>query len=200
MIGIRYVRLALALLIFFQGPSAGASGFAINLHGALARQDVRFVPEQTHSSLLRTGFGATIGPRFGVVEFQAGALYLPVGYRQAVGGATSDNYSNYIQAHLQARLAVGRVTLGGGAYYGFARDSVSQTRVGTLSISVPSDSSVLRDDRGVVGWLGYQLPLDRWISLRFDGMYQHGLINLARSGPELRTRNIVALVGLGLLF
>lgn len=181
-------------------PSPAQGAFTLDLLGALVRQDPVFNPSQPHSSLLGRGYGALLGPRFQWIEFLAGAFYLPVGYRESSNGGTSDNFTNYVQAHAMVRFALGRLSLGCGAYYGFALDSVAQSSVGQVSVSVPISSASLRDDRGLVGWVGWKFPLERWISLRIDGMYQSGQVNLARSGAEMRAHNIVGLAGLGLSF
>lgn len=193
------MRFFALLFGLFAGTIADAAQFSVLALGGYVRSDVEIAPIESHTPLLRPSGAFLLGPKWGPFEIQTGAYYMPVGIGQDLGAVKSQSWTQYVQIPLLFRLSSRQLSFAAGGYYGHPLNAQSVSSGSWVSVSVPSDQT-MKADRGVMGALGLRFPIDRSVLFSLEGVYQHGLISISRSGSEAKTRNIAAMAGFGFHF
>ncbi len=195
--------LAVALLPLTDISSAQAAIFASVFGlGTLSSQiDGTAQATLSNTPIVNWGGGGQLELRLGnYFGLEGGLVYLPrkMSMTDSSVPVSADRVYTYIQAPFQARLWLKNFTLGVGVYYALGFGQVTDTAQSIVLSSTYAELNTKGYDYGLIGSLGYNLPLGSWLSLMVEGRYSYGLCDIntpPNAAGTTKWRDIQAFVG-----
>jgi hypothetical protein len=199
LIGLWAVATLLAL------PSANA-GLRFSVFGAGTFSSIKntaAVATTTSSAKLGIGGGAQLELMLGqVVGLELGGLYLQRKFSttDSLLAITAESTFTYVQIPLQVRFWLGRfVTLGVGGYYAMGLGDIKSTALGIPITTTYAAAGTKTSDYGLLGSLGFNIPLGTSVAILAEGRYAYGMQDLNVTKDPAGTakwRDMQALIGL----
>jgi hypothetical protein len=192
-------------VLFLNIPNVHASlKFSVFGAGNLSNlKDSAAATTVTNSAKLNFGGGAQFEIMFGqVVGLEFGGIYLGRKFSQTDSTVpiTLESTYTYVQIPLQLRFWLGRfVTLGVGGYYAIPVGDIKFSALGIEGTSTYAGAGLKTSDYGLLGSLGFNIPLGPAVGLMVEGRYAMGLQDLnvtANPAGTVKWSDIQFLAGL----
>jgi hypothetical protein len=191
----------LALVFGAQAAHAGPMHFSVFGDGAYSKETVAVTGIPSVSSNTKLGFGGGAQVEFGLgpmAGLEVGAVYL--GRKTDISPlnpAFGELTYHYLQVPVQVRIWLNHfITVGVGGYYAMALGDITDANGNTATYST---AGLKKSDLGLIGSLGFNVPLAPTTSLMAEGRYAMGLQDIndpAVAGASTKWTDIQMLVGL----
>lgn len=187
-------RIALVLVgVLFLGAPAAQAGTRFSVFGDGTFSKVKTTGVADPSTLMGFGGGAQVEFGFGpVAGLEIGGVYLS----RKMGTSAASTTFTYIQIPVQVRYWIGKYFgLGVGGYYAIPIGDIKNSDGTTATYAA---SGFKKSDFGLIGSVGFNIPLSASAALFAEGRYALGLADqLATSVPGITVKwnDIQALVG-----
>lgn len=155
----------------------------------------------SNTPIVNWGGGGQLELRLGnYFGLEGGLVYLPrkMSMTDSSVPVSADRVYTYIQAPLQARFWLKNFTVGVGIYAALGFGLVTDTAQSIVLSSTYAELNTKGYDYGLIGSLGYNLPLGSWLSLMVEGRYSYGLCDIntpPSAAGTTKWRDIQAFVG-----